>query len=150
MSRKRAITPIHEVLLRDAPIEFNKKPSVPVRIGRFLMSQFSLRNIFLALMALFLIAIALAVWGLSYTGSTLSINFLMAKLRSSASNSVAQSLQNLFTSAETMTQQIGEYVWADKNELRGNLTQTEKDNVAHFMYSLLKPSYQVRILQVEK
>jgi hypothetical protein len=139
-----AVTPVNETLIEDVFKE--KKTPIWKKILLFFASQFSLRNIFVVLLAIGLITMSLAVWGLSYTGSTLSISFLMGKLRTSASNSVAASLNNLFQTAEGMTQEVVEYAWADKNQLR-NLTDSDKTNWVHFMYSVLKPNFLVRELK---
>lgn len=140
-----AVTPVNDNLIPEDSFKYEEKLTVGQKIFDFLLSQLSLRNIFLLLLAIFLIAIAFAVWGLSYTGSSLAVNFLMSKLRTSAANSVAQSLINLFNSAEHLTQQVQEYSWADKNELKNsNLTETDKLNYVHFLYSALKPNLKVR------
>ncbi len=138
-----AVTPVTEGLLQGDAIFKQQKVNLCARFCGFLGNQFSLRNIILALLAIFLIGIALAVWGLSYAGSTASIEYLLSKVRASTSSNVASNLLNLFQSAEIMTQEIVEYCWADKNELQMNLTTTDKTNFVHFMYSILKPNYLV-------
>jgi hypothetical protein len=108
------VTPVEEKPL--VPQVKSKKRSS--KVLAFLKSQLSLRNLFLLLLTLFLTVIAVAVWGLSYAGSTLAINSLMDKLRSSAAEAALSSISNLFDVSMSITASEQQFFWSDKNELQ--------------------------------
>jgi class 3 adenylate cyclase len=129
-----------KIVAEDADQIYNE-PTAGSKALRIVTRQFSLRNIYLLLLVFFLVSVALAVWGMSYRASTKSIQLLMSRLQVTTSTGIAKNLDSIFVNAENMNQQVADYVWAATDDFALPMNDTDKDKMAKFMYSVLKPNY---------
>jgi methyl-accepting chemotaxis protein len=142
----KVLIPLHSANTPASPTSPSEDVTQPLivpvtkhqRFINLLKSQISVRNIFFVLIAIFLIVVSVAVWSLSYAGTTLSINELMVKLRDTAAHDATNQILQLFQVSEAITSQMAEYFWAFAYNWE-TINMTQRITTLNMLYATLKP-----------